>query len=112
MGRRPVKPKAWHYRLFADNQFIVEQIFARIGGQWRCGIAGCERDDLLQAGLIGLWRAILRFDRKMGTQVRTLASKAIIGEMLECLDKARYGTRKRLKYPKIDQSQFERLSDD
>lgn len=115
MGR-PVNPPPvvldWHRQAFADNQHIVYQIVRRLGGKWRAKLAGCEFDDLLQAGMIGLWRAILRYDATKGIKVRTLASKAIIGEVLEALDKARFGTRKRSHLaPKMDQSRYRRLPD-
>lgn len=45
--------------------------------------ANVERDDLVQAGMIGLMEAIQRFDKAQGVQFDTFASRRITGAILD-----------------------------
>jgi DNA-directed RNA polymerase specialized sigma subunit len=78
---------------------LVKWILKKLG-PWRARAAGCDRDDLFQAGLMGLWRATLTWDKRKGS-FATVAYLRIRGEMIECLDKARFGKHRHGK-PLID----------
>jgi DNA-directed RNA polymerase specialized sigma subunit len=107
------KPLKRHYRDFEANQHLVAPMVRRLGGIWKAKLAGCEMEDLIQAGMIGLWRAVLRHNPKLGIKIATSARKAIVGEVLEALDKARYGVRPRKWcHPKFDHSKLKRLPDE
>lgn len=71
-------------------------------------MAGIEVEDLLQAGRMGLLLAARRYDPGKGLQFNTLARHAVMGQMLECIEKARFGKKNSHKQL-IDQSQFKRL---
>lgn len=107
MTRR--NPQKLRLRLFDENADMVRLVVGRIGGYWRAKRAGCDLDDLMQAGLVGLWRATALFQRKKGIKFATFARPRVVGEILECLDSARYGKRLRSGNPLIDQSNFRRL---
>lgn len=89
---------------------MVRRIVLRIGGHWRAKLAGCDLEDLVQAGLTGLWRATAHFEPKRGIKFTTYAKLRVVGEVLDCLDTARYGKRLRTgRGPFVDQSRFRRL---
>jgi len=88
---------------------MVRLVVGRIGGYWRAKRAGCDLDDLMQAGLVGLWRATALYRKTHGATFATFARPRVVGEILECLDSARYGKRLRSGGPLIDQSNFRRL---
>lgn len=94
-------------QLCVAHDWLVKEIVLRVG-TWRAKIAGIEVEDLLQAGRIGLLLAARRFDPSRGLQFNTLARHAVLGQMLECIEKARFG-RKNSHKQLIDQSQFKRL---
>lgn len=75
-------------------------------GWWRAKLAGIDVSDLRQAGLMGLWRAVLNFDPARGLKFATLARHAIRGAMFDAIENARYGRRVRKNYPALDHSQF------
>lgn len=91
-------------KMFDDHMHIVKLAISRLG-KWRFKYAGLEYDDVYSAGLIGLWRAALTYNKKVGTVFSTLAYKAIVGEILEAIEVARFGRRQRGKQL-IDQSKF------
>lgn len=86
-------------RLFEQHLPLVGWVLQQLG-PWRARAAGCEHDDLHQAGLLGLWRATLTWDRKRSS-FATAAAHRIKGEMLDCIERARFGKNKHAR-PLID----------
>ena len=62
-------------RLISDNMGLVKSIARRFIGR------GCELDDLVQIGTIGMLKAIRSFDLERGTAFSTYAVPLIIGEI-------------------------------
>lgn len=62
-------------RLISDNMGLVKSIARRFIGR------GCEFDDLVQIGTIGMLKAIRSFDLERGTAFSTYAVPLIIGEI-------------------------------
>lgn len=93
--------------LWESHRPLAKWLVKRFGA-WRAREAGCDSLDLLQAAYVGLWVATRRWDAARGTAFATCAAHAIRGELLEAIDRARYG-RVRHGKPLIDQSAFERL---
>jgi DNA-directed RNA polymerase sigma subunit (sigma70/sigma32) len=90
--------------MFDTHTHIVKLAISRLG-KWRFKYAGLEYDDVYSAGMVGLWRATLTYNKKVGTVFSTLAYKAIVGEILEAIEVARFGKRQRGN-TLIDQSKF------
>ena len=107
--RRFPPPTPAQIALFESGTDWVD-IRARKLGLWRARAAGMEIADLMQAGLLGLWLAALRYDRGRGASFETAAYRAITGAILEAIEVARFGRRNR-HGGLIDQSQFEHLDD-
>ena len=93
--------------LCVEHDWLVHDILFRLG-RWRAKKAGIQLDDLIQAGRLGLIYAARRYDPSKGFQFNTLARHAVLGQMLECIDFARFG-RKNVHKKLIDQSIFVRL---
>jgi len=91
-------------KLFNDHLGLIKLAIKHIGS-WRAKHAHIEIDDLVSAGMIGLWRTVHTFDCSKGTKFSTPALKAIKCEMLEAIELGRYGRRKRNR-DLIDQSKF------
>lgn len=94
-------------QLCVAHDWLVKELVLRLG-TWRAKMAGIEVEDLLQAGRMGLLLAARRYDPSKGLQFNTLARHAVMGQMLECIEKARFGKKNSHKQL-IDQSQFKRL---
>ncbi len=62
-------------RLIADNMGLVRAIANRFAGR------GCDMDDLMQIGAMGLLKAIRRFDPAYEVQLSTYAVPMIMGEI-------------------------------
>jgi RNA polymerase sigma factor (sigma-70 family) len=67
-------------QLITDNERLVHHLVRR---QWRGTLAYAEA---VQAGRIGLWRAILGFDPARGTSFSTYASVAIVRHVWRAVD--------------------------
>ena len=102
------QPTAQQYALFAAHQHLIGWVLQRLRS-WRARRAGCQLEDLRQAAAIGLWRATWTWDPRRGA-FSTVACKRMRGEVLDCLDLARYGRVKRRR-SLIDQSQFAHYSE-
>jgi DNA-directed RNA polymerase specialized sigma subunit len=102
-------PTARQRELFAEHQWLVEWLLPRIG-VWRARKAGLARSDLVQAALLGLWRATYAWDPKRGA-FSTAAKQRMVGEVLDELDRARFGAVRHGR-PLVDQSAFARLPDE
>lgn len=103
-------PLQAHYELFENYRRMVPSWVKKLG-IWRARAAGIEPEDLFQAGYKGLWRACLSFKESKKLNFSTLARWSIRGEILECIEIARYGRRCR-KRDLIDQSQFRSIHED
>ena len=64
-------------RLISENLGLVKSIARRFLGR------GCEYDDLVQIGTIGMLKAIRSFDLERGTAFSTYAVPLIVGEISE-----------------------------
>lgn len=104
MRPRP-DPTPEQVRLIEGHLHLMETVVRQRGGRWRARRAGLELDDLYAAGRVGLWRAALAFDPRRGLAFSTLAVPAIVGEMLDAIDLARYGRRRRGR-PLVDHSRM------
>lgn len=93
--------------LWESHRQLAKWMVKRFG-TWRAREAGCDAVDLQQAADVGLWVATRRWDAARGTAFATCAAQAIRGELLEAIDRARYG-RVRHGRPLVDQSAFEPL---
>lgn len=78
-------------------------------GWWKAKLAGIEVADLRQAGLMGLWRATLKFDPSRGLKFATIARHAIRWAMQDAIEDARYGRRVRKNHLAFDHSKFTQL---
>lgn len=110
--RRPVPappPTAEQLALFAEHEeWVSYHVF--LFGRWRARKAGLEVADLLQAGRMGLWDAILTFDPSSGCKMATHCRKRIYWSLYEAVERARYG-RVRRNRPLVDHSLFAALED-
>jgi DNA-directed RNA polymerase sigma subunit (sigma70/sigma32) len=108
LGPKTGKPKPTftpdQEKLFNDHLGLIKLAIKQIGA-WRANHARIEFDDLMSAGMIGLWRTVHTFDPSKGTKFMTPAFKAIKCEMLEAIELGRYGRRKRNR-DLIDHSKF------
>lgn len=100
-------PTPEQHALFEANMDLVRILFHRLGASWRARRAGCDPDDLLQAMYLGLWQATYCW-RPEVAKFRTCARHRIAGAMLDAVDVARFG-RKRKARALIDHSQMRRL---
>ena len=76
-----------------DEQ-AVEELLSRYRGMVRSMAAGFtaspeEREDLLQEGMIGLWKAVQVFRQSQGSKYRALARVCVRRQMISALRKAR-----------------------
>lgn len=108
LGPKTGKPKPTftpdQEKLFNDHLGLIKLAIKHIGS-WRAKHAHIEIDDLMSAGMIGLWRTVHTFDPSKGTKFMTPALKAIKCEMLEAIELGRYGRRKRNR-ELVDHTQF------
>jgi hypothetical protein len=92
-GPQP-QPTAEQLAAYASYERHLGWHVARFG-VWRARRAGIERDDLLQAARMGLWRACLTFDPSLGCVLATHATKHIYWHLHDAIERARFGkTRK------------------
>ena len=91
--------------IFDANLYLVNLAINQINGRLRARMAGMEVDDLISAGMIGLWKSIANFDSSRGNKLSTPALKSIKCQMFEAIELARYGRRKRSEH-QIDHSKF------
>ncbi|MCE5218569.1 FliA/WhiG family RNA polymerase sigma factor [bacterium] len=74
--------RAERERLIADHIRLVHQIVGRIGAHLPETV---EREDLVSAGILGLIKAVDRYDPGRGAKLATYASSVIKGEIMEWL---------------------------
>lgn len=74
--------RAERERLIAEHICLVHHIVGRIGAHLPENV---ERDDLVSAGILGLIKAIDRYDEGRGAKLATYASSVIKGEVMESL---------------------------
>lgn len=107
IGRAPKRRpnmNATQKKLFNSHIQLIK-VGIKSVGPWRARRAGMEVDDLYSAGLIGLWRAAMTFDKSIGCSFATLAYKLIKYEMLDVIEISRFG-RRNINGKLIDQSAF------
>lgn len=68
-------------KVIEDNIGLVKAIVSRFH------VSSIDKDDLMQAGLIGLWRAAYNYKEDMGVKFSTYCVKYILGEIKEELKK-------------------------
>lgn len=83
VSRAKAKDPAARQELVLQNAGLVGRLAQRLGARGR------DRDDLFQAGCLGLLLAADRFDPGRGTRFSTYAVPYILGEMRKCLAGAR-----------------------
>jgi DNA-directed RNA polymerase specialized sigma subunit len=81
-------------RLFDEHLWLVRLLYHRWQGDWRAQMAGCEPEDLLQAGRLGLWVATRKFDPKRGLTFQAIATPCVKWAMHDAIEIARYGKAK------------------
>lgn len=91
-------------KLFDEGAPLVKSIIKKMG-VWRAKYAGMDREDMLSAGMIGLWRAALSYDPNKGIAFSTLATKIIKSEIYDAIEVARFGKRQHGR-KLIDHSKF------
>lgn len=96
--------------LFDEHYTMVRSILMKNGGKWRAKLSGTEIEDLESAGLVGLWRAALKFDPSRGLSFKTLAYRTIMGDIYEAIEIARYGARRHGR-DLIDHSKFQKYDE-
>lgn len=74
--------RAERERLITEHVRLVHHIVARIGAHLPDRV---ERDDLVSAGILGLIKAVDRYDSTRGAKLATYASSVIRGEIMEAL---------------------------
>ncbi|MCA3009792.1 MAG: hypothetical protein INH34_15570 [Phycisphaerales bacterium] len=60
-------------------------------GVWRARVAGLDREDLMQAARLGLWRACLTFDPALGCVLATHATKHVYWHLHDAIERAKFG---------------------
>lgn len=68
-------------KIIEENIGLVKSIVNRFK------VSSFDKDDLMQAGLIGLWKAAYHYNEKMNVKFSTYACKFIIGEIKEEMKK-------------------------
>lgn len=81
-------------------------------GLWRAGLCGMTHMDYFQQGCIGLWKAVLTFNRKKGTRFLTYARPKILWALADGIENWRFGRKNRKMYPGFDHSQLVDLPTD
>ncbi len=74
--------KAERERLISEHVRLVHHIVGRIGAHLPENV---DREDLISAGILGLIKAIDRYDAQHGAKLATYASSVIRGEVMESL---------------------------
>jgi len=74
--------KAEREKLICEHISLVHHIVGRIGARLPESV---ERDDLVSAGILGLMKAVDRYDASRGAKLATYASSVIRGEIMEAL---------------------------
>lgn len=69
-------------RIISDHVRLVHQIVGRIGAHLPENV---DREDLVSAGILGLIKAVDRYDATRGAKLATYASSVIKGEIMEWL---------------------------
>ena len=69
-------------KLIEDHIDLVHYIVGRVTATLPASV---DREDLISAGIIGLIKAVDRFDAARGVKFGTYASTVIRGEVMECL---------------------------
>ncbi len=97
MGLRNVLTKNMNYKALSDNEIVslaqagdakaMEYIVGKYTGfvKMRSGpyfLAGAERDDLVQEGLIGLYKAVKSFDGGKRANFKTFAEVCVVRQMI------------------------------
>lgn len=68
-------------KVIEENIGLVKKIVSRFN------VSRIDKDDLIQAGLIGLWRAAYNYDETKNVKFSTYSVKYILGEIKEELKK-------------------------
>ena len=68
-------------KVIEENIGLVKTIVNRFK------VSDFDKDDLMQAGLIGLWKAAYHYNEKMNVKFSTYACKFIMGEIKEEMKK-------------------------
>ena len=68
-------------KVIEDNIGLVKKIVSRFY------VSDFDKDDLMQAGLTGLWKAAYHYDEKIGVKFSTYSVKYILGEIKEEIKK-------------------------
>lgn len=82
------------YRLFEEHLWLVRVLYHRWQGGWRAQMAGCDPEDLMQAGRMGLWVAALKYDKKRRLTFQACATPCVRWAMHDAIEFARYGKHK------------------
>jgi DNA-directed RNA polymerase specialized sigma subunit len=78
-------------------------------GFWRATKCGMTHSDFFQQGAMGLWKAVLTYDKKKGVQFVTYARPKIMWALADGVEAWRFGRKWRPKYPAFDHSTFAEL---
>ena len=81
-------------KLFEDNLKLVYHLYHKIlsiSTQWFRKNYG---DDVMQAGLLGLWKACTKYDETLGNSFSTFAVPTIYGTMLKYIEQTLRNRRK------------------
>ena len=70
-----VKSKIQRDEFIEKNKGLVHLVVKRFSGR------GTDTDELIQLGLIGLYKALMNFDENYGVQFSTYAVPLIMGEI-------------------------------
>ena len=68
-------------KLFLDNQALVTYVLTNIVKNWPSHTRQFHYEDMSQSGLIGLWKACMKFDESKGYEFATFAVPAIRNEI-------------------------------
>lgn len=94
--KKPPKTQEEKERLFEQHKDEVIKVATRFG-LWKAAPNCIEREDLLQAGYLGLWRAVDRWDESKGFVPTTFLRHAIFWALQDAIEDAKYGRRRRRK---------------
>lgn len=104
------KPTPYRVRLFEEHLWLVKLLYRRWNASWRAAMAGCDGDDIMQAGRMGLWLAALKYDKRRKLTFQAIATPCVQWAMHDAVEFARYGKHKHGR-PLIDHSQMLRYTE-
>lgn len=100
-------PTQEQIELFTQTMPLVPHLGAMFGW-WRARRAGIQKEDMKQAGFLGLWHAVLRYSPKGKLKFATIARHAILWAMQDVIEQARFNKRVKQR-ALIDHSNFRPL---